>query len=192
MDFGDVLLLIFIALGLLSSLAGGKKKKTTSRVRAQRPQRRPGAAGGTSGPRRELPRRELPQLERELPRLEPSVDPSGGGPVPSQMEEILRQLGLDVGVQEEEPEVGLEVAPPAAPPVMSEGPRVVSRQEQSLEIMDGDTPQRHERFHEQYVKPLPEIDSLRRSSRAGIRLNPTSLREAIILHEILGPPKGLQ
>ena len=180
MDFGDLLLLIFVVSGLLSSLLGGKKKKTTNRVPARRPQRRPGAAGGTSRPR------------RELPRPEPSVDPSGGGPVPSQMEEILRQLGLDVGVEQEAPEVGMEVAPPPSPLVMREEPRVVSMEEQSLETMDGDTSQRHEQFHRRYVQPLDRIDSRRHLSRAGIRLNPTSLREAIILHEILGPPKGLQ
>ena len=181
MDFGDVLLLIFVVSGLLSSLIGGKKKKkTTGRAPARRPQRSPGAAGGTSRPR------------RELPRPEPSVDPSGGGPVPSQMEEILRQLGLDVGVEEEAPEVGMEVAPPPSPLVMREEPRVVSLEEQSVEAMDGDTSERHEQFHQRYVKPLDQIDSQRRPSRAGIRLNPTSLREAIILHEILGPPKGLR
>ncbi len=108
------------------------------------------------------------------------------------MEEILRQLGLDVGVEEEAPEVGMEVAPPPSPLVMREEPRVVSLAEQSVETMDGDTSMRHEQFHQSYVKPLDQIDSQRRPSRAGIRLNPTSLREAIILHEILGPPKGLQ
>ncbi len=183
MDLGDLLLLIFIVTGLLSSLAGGKKKKkkTTGRVPA-RPQRRPrpSAAGGTSRPR------------RELPHPEPSVDPSGSGPVPSQMEEILRQLGLDVGVEEAAPEAAMETAPPPSPLVTHEEPQVVSLEAPSLDIMDGDTSQRHERFHERYVKPLPPVDSRRRSSRAGIRLNPTSLREAIILHEILGPPKGLQ
>ena len=184
MDFGELLLLIFVVSGLLSSLLGGKKKKkTTNRVPARQPRPRAGAAGSTSRPR------------RELPRPEPSVDPSGGGPVPSQMEELLRQLGLDVGVEEEAPEVGMEVAPPPSPLVMREEPRVVSLEEQSLETMDGDTTQRHERFHERYVKPLarpPRFGSRRHLSRAAILLNPTSLREAIILHEILGPPKGLQ
>ena len=109
------------------------------------------------------------------------------------MEEILRQLGLDVGVEEEAPEV--EVAPPPTPLVMREEPRAAFREEKSLETMDGDTTERHERFHERYVKALaqpPRLGSRRHPSRAGIRLNATSLREAIILHEILGPPKGLQ
>lgn len=166
MDVGDILLLIFIVFGVLSSLAGGKKK-------------RKGVRGATR--------------PREVPQSEPSLDP-GAGPVPTQMEEILRQLGLDVGreaeVEEPEPAVEPEAEPHSIP--LREEPRVVSLEEEALNLPDADREQLHSEFHQKYIRPLESVDRGSRSSRARLRLNPTTLREAIILREILGPPKGLR
>ncbi len=85
MDIGDLLILIFIVSGILSSLAGSKKKKQQSRQPQRRPQQPP-----TRPP------------SREGVRSRPSLDPSHSGPVPTQMEEILRQLGLEVEPEMEE------------------------------------------------------------------------------------------
>lgn len=190
MDFGDLLLLIFIVFGLVSSLAGGKKKRkgvaqARARTRAHpdprpRPQPSPRDPGGTASP-------------REAPRPEPSLDP-GAGPVPTQMEQILRQLGLDVGQEPEveEPEPAVELAAEAQSIPLREEPRVVSREEAALNLPDADREQLHSEFREKYIRPLESVVRGSRSSRARLRLNPTTLREAIILREILGPPKGLR
>ncbi len=182
MDLGDLLLLIFIVAGLLSTLAGGKKKRKGVPQARPRPgpQRQPSPRrpGGTTGP-------------REVPQSEPSLDP-GARPVPTQMEEILRQLGLDVGPEPEEPEPAVEREPePASIPLRGE-PRVVSLEEEALNLPDADREQLHSEFHEKYIRPLESVARASRSSRARLRLNPTTLREAIILREILGPPKGLR
>ena len=182
MDVGDILLLIFIVFGVLSSLAGGKKKRKGVPQAPLRPQRQPSPPrpGGATRP-------------REVPRSEPSLDP-GAGPVPTQMEGILRQLGLDVGrepeVEEPEPAVEPEAEPHSIP--LREEPRVVSLEEEALNLPDADREQLHSEFHQKYIRPLESVDRGSRSSRARLRLNPTSLREAILLREILGPPKGLR
>ena len=186
MDFGDLLLLIFIVAGLLSTLAGGKKKRKgvpQARTRpGPRPQRQPSPRrpGGATSP-------------REPPQSEPSLDP-GVRPVPTQMEEILQQLGLDVGrepeVEEPEPAVEREAEPHSIP--LRDEPRVVSLEEEALNLPDADREQRHSEFHRKYIRPLESVGRGSRSSRARLRLNPTTLREAILLREILGPPKGLR
>lgn len=187
MDFGDLLLLIFIVAGLLSTLAGGKKKrKGVPQARSRLPrQPSPRLPDGATGPR------EVPQSE---PSLDPGARPVPTQPVPTQMEEILRQLGLDVGrepeVEEPEPAAEREAEPHSMP--LRDEPRVVSLEEEALNLPDDDREQLHSEFHEKYIRPLDPVDRGSRSSRARIRLNPTTLREAIILREILGPPKGLQ
>ena len=87
MDISDLLILIFIVSGLLSSLAGKKK----------RGQQKP----------RPLPQAPRPRPERQpvpgpgAPAPEPRVDAVDAGPVPSPMEQILQQLGLDVDPEPE-------------------------------------------------------------------------------------------
>lgn len=182
MDFGDLLFLILIGAGLLSTLLG-KKKKKLPQTRRPRPQ---------PAPRQ---RATLPERPR-VPRAEPSLDPSHSGPVPTPMEEILRQLGLEVGRHREEPEV-----PEQAPEIATVGerdavgremPRVVSLEEPSVEAIVPDTEKRHDEFHEEYVRPFRQTLIQRPVSRGHEMLNPESLRHAILMHEILGPPKGLR
>ena len=187
MDLGDLLLLIFIVSGLLSTLAGGKKKRKGA---SQAPPRPPRPRSQRQSSPRAPGERARP---REVPRPQPSLDP-GAGPVPTQMEEILRQLGLDVGrepeVEEPEPFVELEAEAQSIP--LREEPRVVSLEGESLEPLDDGGEGRHTEFHEKYIRPLESVDRRSRSSRARLRLNPATLREAILIREILGPPKGLQ
>ncbi len=165
MDIGDILILIFIVSGLLSSLAGGKKKKQQSRPPQSRPRPRPSrppsreGAGARAGPR-------------------PSLDPSHSGPVPTQMEEILRQLGLEVGPEIEEPEVVVE--------------REVVRPERPKILSVPDTEVRHAAFHDEYINPFEQTRIARPPSRGKKLLNPQSLRQAMLLREIFGPPKGMR
>ncbi len=178
MDIGDILILIFIVSGILSSLAGRKKKKSQSRPPQRRPQPQPSRPPS-----------------REGPRSRPSLDPSHSGPVPTQMEEILRQLGLEVGPEIEEPEVVVEreveeVARFDA--VGRELPRAVSLERPAQPTVVPDTEVRHTEFHDEYIDAFTQTRIERPPSRAKGLLNPQSLRQAILLREILGPPKGLR
>ena len=181
MDFGDILFMILIGSGLLSTLLG-KKKKKLPQTRRPRPQ-----------PARE--RATLPESPRR-PRIEPSLDPSHSGPVPTRMEEILRQLGLEVEQHGEEWE-----APQQAPEIAAVGerdavgremPRVVSLEEPYVEAIAPDAEERHDKFHEEYVTAFRQTRIRRAVSRGHEMLNPESLRHAILMHEILGPPKSLR
>ncbi len=182
MDFGDLLFMLLIGSGLLSTLLG-KKKKKLPQTRQPRPQ-----------PDRQIP--SLPERPR-VPRVEPSLDPSHSGPVPTRMEEILRQLGLEVEQHGEELE-----APEQAPEIATVGerdsfgremPRVVSLEEPYVdEAIVLDAEKRHDAFHEEYVTEFRQTRIQRTASRGREILNPKSLRQAILMHEILGPPKGLR
>ncbi len=183
MDFGDLLFLILIGSGLLSTLLG-KKKKKLPQTRRPRPRPQPARQRAT-----------LPERPR-VPRAEPSLDPSHSGPVPTPMEEILRQLGLEVEQHGEELE-----APEQAPEIATVGerdavgremPRVVSLEKPYVEAIAPDTEKRHDEFHEEYVRPFRQTRIRRAVSLGHEILNPKSLRHAILMHEILGPPKGLR
>ncbi len=178
MDIGDLLILILIVSGLLSSWAGSKKKKQQSRQPQRRPQPRP-----TRPP------------SREGVRSRPSLDPSHSGPVPTQMEEILRQLGLEVEPEIEELEVTVEREAEEAAQydaVRRELPRVVSLEKPVQRTVVPDTEVRHAKFHDEYIDAFAQTRIERPTSRAKDLLNPQSLRQAMLLREILGTPKGLR
>ncbi len=178
MDIGDILILIFIVSGILSSLASGKKKKRQSLP----PQRRP------------RPQSSRPP-SREAARSSPSLDPSHTGPVPTQMEEILRQLGLEVEPEVEKAEVVVEPEVEEVPryDVAGRGlPRVVSLERPARPTVVPDTEVRHTRFHDEYIDAFEQTVIERPPSHAKEMLNPRSLREAILLREILGTPKGMR
>jgi hypothetical protein len=176
-DIGDILIAIFIVSGILSSLAGGKKKK---KQQSRPPQRRP-------QPRPSLPPSREGAGAGARPR--PSLDPSHSGPVPTQMEEILRQLGLEVGPEIEEPEVVVE-----REAVRPELPKVVplERPPQRTVALDSDSEARHTKFHDEYIDAFEQTRIERPPSRGKKLLNPQSLRQAMLLREILGPPKGMR
>ena len=180
--FGEILFMLLIGSGILSSILGKKKKKS--------PQ--------TSRPRPQPARQEATLPERpRVPRVEPSLDPSHSGPVPSRMEEILRQLGLEVEPRGEEAEV-----PEQAPEIATVGerdsfgremPRVVSLEEPYVdEAVVPDAQKRHDEFQKEYVREFRQTRIERTASRGREILNPKSLRQAILMHQILGPPKGLR
>jgi len=180
-DFGDLLFFILIASGLLSTLLGKKKKKL-----AQTRQRRPQPARQTAT---------LPERPR-VPPVEPSLTPSHSGPVPTPMEEILRQLGLEVerhGEELEAPEQAPEIAAVGEHDAVGrEMPGVVPLEEPYVEAIVPDTEKRHDEFHKEYVRTFRQTVIQRPVSLGHEMLNPKSLRHAILMHEILGPPKGLR
>ncbi len=207
MDFGDLVIIIFIVSGILSTL--GRKKKPQGKARPQArprprqaqfpPQRRAESTrGAETTPSRAGPGAPEPRA--------PSP-PARESAAPATMEDILRQLGLDTGPQ---PEVELEPAPEPEPEpeplpqvrevptrlprdrVGREIPQVLSLEDESIDAVADRAGPRHREFHERYVKPFRETDIDKAPSRARLRLNPRSLREAVILKEILGPPKGMQ
>jgi hypothetical protein len=191
-DFGDLIILLFIVTSILSSLVGGKKKQQAKKRPQARPRPRPV---------------QLPQQRRV------ESAPAGGASTPAPppretetaqtMEDILRQLGLDVG-PEPEPEFEPEPEPVPEPVVRDETPRlerdrvgreipqVRSLEDNTAEVVADRAGPVHRQFHEQYVKPFEQTRIEEPRSRARIHLNPRSLREAVILKEILGPPKGMQ
>ncbi len=184
MDIGDILIAIFIVSGILSSLAGGKKKKKKQQSRP--PQRRP-----PSRPSRP-PSRETAGAGA---RRRPSLDPSHSGPVPTQMEEILRQLGLEVGPEIEEPEVVVEreVEEIARHDAFGrEHRQIVSLERPAQPTVVPDTEARHAEFHDEYIDAFEQTRIARPPSRGKKLLNPQSLRQAMLLREILGTPKGLR
>ncbi len=180
-DIGNLLILIFIVSGILSSLMG-KKKKQPSRQSQRPPQPRPSrppsrdAAGAGA-------------------RTRPSLDPSHAGPVPTQMEEILRHLGLEVEPETEELEVAVEREAEEAArydAVRRELPRVVSLEKPVQRTVVPNTETRHTEFHDEYIDAFEQTSIERPTSRAKDLLNPQSLRQAMLLREILGPPKGMR
>jgi hypothetical protein len=71
-------------------------------------------------------------------------------------------------------------------------PRAVSLEEPAKPTVVPDTEERHDEFHEDYVRAFRATRIARPASRAQEMLSPESLRQAILFREILGPPKGLR
>ena len=199
MDIGDILVLIFILSGIVSSFFGGKKPQTKGK--------------------RPLPPRPRPRPQTRAPQRQSSGS-STTTPAPAEepatvsMNDILRELGLPVEVEQEsttatkEPEIPdepfqstpevAETPPPVTPPVYDsvgrpmprvrslEGPTIESR---SYEELTPRSEARHQAFHDQFVRPL-KPPKRRRPRRHPLR--PDNLREAILFQEILGTPKGLR
>jgi hypothetical protein len=64
----------------------------------------------------------------------------------------------------------------------------------SLEALEPDRAEEHDRFHKEYVEPPPPVPGRRRAEsyrRARLELSRKGLRQAFIMKEVLGPPKGL-
>lgn len=82
----------------------------------------------------------------------------------------------------------VEIEPYVHQPPVREAPKVVS-----LEKTYFDAESRHNRFHER-LEELPPAAAVRsrRPTRASGLLDNDDLRQAIIMNEVLGPPRGLQ
>ncbi len=76
-------------------------------------------------------------------------------------------------------------APPSPPP---SPPQVVS-----LEALEVDRTAEHARFHERYVvRPVPNVRHQQQAPLAALMQDGSELRRAIILSEVLGPPRALR
>jgi hypothetical protein len=100
------------------------------------------------------------------------------------MERILRDLGFDAVRVEDEPEPQVVVSSEVPPP--REFPKAVS-----LERLDVEPEARHDKFHDQYIRPVEAPEGTHVRSRAQRYVNAESLRDAVLRMEILGRPKGL-
>jgi hypothetical protein len=176
-------LIILAALIFLSSLFGRKKKKPGGRApqtpRAPRP--RPEVAAAT----REASAREQPHhvVPTDRPKLEPRKQAGSF----REFFELLQQQAE--AATRGEPLV-LEQVPDASPPP----PEPVRRElppPPALETLEGAGEESHERFHDQYIRPL-DAPSRKLSPRFILPRNPVSLKRAVIWSEILGRPKGME
>ena len=64
----------------------------------------------------------------------------------------------------------------------------------SLETLEEAGTTSHKRFHDLYMEPAPIMEKPKRDrfTRARLELRGRSLREAFVLKEVLGPPKGME
>lgn len=134
------------------------------------------------------------------------MGPERRPPVLSEMESILRELGLEVERRREAeagagprtpvewqpvPPPGEQDLPPGAsvpPPPMPAIPE--ARATAVSEIEGGE--ERHEAFHRRYMGPTARAARVSAPRlRRRLRLTRRALRDAVIWREILGPPKGL-
>ena len=165
MDIGDIIFILIMGLGFLSSIGGARKKKRNQQL----PKPRLPDAGSPPQPARKS--RLAEARERAL----------------SQMEELLRDLeGGEKPPAQPTPEPQEQPAEEttAAPvPLTRELPSSVPT------VRDGTL---HKEFHDKYIQPLTELDARSTIPRSTRYLSPQSLRKAVLLREIFGPPKGLQ
>lgn len=180
MDIGDLIFLILLGIGFLSSLGGAKKRRTkqgSPRPAQPRPERHPAAT--SRAPDGQPSRKSRLQEARNR--------------VKSQMQDLLRELE-----QQSQPPLPAPPVPGEIPqrkqvpaPASRTGPLAV----ESLEVIGDEIEIRevlHKEFHKKYMSPVS--DPARRSGRPRVRrlMGHRSLREAVVLTEILGPPKSLQ
>ncbi|MDH5805488.1 MAG: hypothetical protein OEZ54_09960 [Gemmatimonadota bacterium] len=190
MGFEDLIVLILVGSGLLSSVFGGKKGKAAQE-------------------------RKAPQT-RSRQNIDRERQPNAGGTGNPQMDEILRQLGFEAPSKPKPTEApARELQPrkassadlfePLTQPktkVKQPSHQVAARlrpepQIVSLEPVDYSTEEvrsnkRHTAFHDQFVRPVDTSSPKKKGTRIGHLLSTSSLKQGIILREILGPPKGLE
>lgn len=120
---------------------------------------------------------DLEDLFRETPP-EPRPEP---GPAPAPRPEPLPTPRSEPRVQLPERPLPAPVPPPRAEPVVV-----------SLEALEIDRAAEHRRFHDAYVRSTPPARvEPRRPVAVGFR-SPRELRRALVLSEVLGPPRSLR
>lgn len=197
MDIGDLIFLLLIGFGFISSLLGGGKKKRRTPPRPPPPQRPPEAVQARS--------RAVDQMERLLEELQLRA----GGPPRGTAGAVA---GRDVEIEGAPDDYDAYAEGWGSPPPESEAvsledavPEAVSLEEipppPYREILERPLPpsirpvdaRSHRRFHDRYVEPTGKTRGRRRSvARARKHLKAGTLREAVLLREILGPPKSLR
>ncbi len=164
---GDLFeIIIFVSIFLLSLMFGRKKKRAASgtRTRVQSPRQAVSRARPRPSPR-PLPRRPAPD------QVHPFAEPLGSRAIAEQILEQFRAA----------------IEPP--PPPES----VADDEAQSVETLEPAGRASHERFHERYVDSTPSAPpAVTKPRRSPLVLRPSTMRQAIIWREVLGPPKGLE
>lgn len=95
------------------------------------------------------------------------------------------EIGGTLGTEDIPPTERTLELPPLQPRTQ---PRVVS-----LEALEIDRAAEHKRFHDRFVAPAPPAMRPRRGVRSFSALrNPREIRRAIILAEVLGPPRAIR
>ena len=178
--FTMVLFGIFILFGLLSA---ARKKKSPPGPSPGRP-RRPRTV---APPRPRVPRSPTGPVARtgaQRPRTAPPTPPTPARPGPESTGRGLAEELFDL--------LRGQVEQIEDKPVIVEPPEPVA-EARSLETLEPEGRASHQRFHDLYVDETPTPPPGRVEVRRRFRLGTSRqrLRDAIVMNEILGPPKGL-
>jgi len=176
----DLVNLIIIGLVALFALMSGKKRKKPPPAP---PPRRPVRAARPTPQERPRPVSTAVRDRKPVagvPDRAKTAEPAR----PRDLAEELLQF-LQGRVPQTQP-AAPAVTPPEALPEPDEA--------RSLERLEGADAETHKRFHELYMEPAPALDAPKsgRFTKARLELRGKSLREAFVLKEVLGPPKGME
>ena len=171
----DLIQLLFFAALIMFGLLARKKKKPPI---VQKPR-----------PRQVQPR---PSPERRVAEAAPVAESRAESEPARQgglAEELFKMLQQQVEPVERE-------IPPAPPE-----PAFIEREFETLETLEPAGTTSHDRFHELYVEELPDESppqphvapySDRAERKERLALTRKKLQNAVIMKEILGPPKGIE
>lgn len=196
---GDLIEVVILAgIFLLSALLGGKKKKrgapTAPAARAPQVRRGPagGAAGGVAARPAQRPQVRAPHQASVTPGPSMGSAPARRTERPRSPESMVRDL-VELLAEQQHARTAPSAPQRPEPPIRREAvPGIEATQVEaiSLETLEPAGGASHERFHERYIRALPEV---RRRARHPLVLavdDRTAVRKAIVWAEILGPPKG--
>lgn len=176
--------LIFFGLLILFGLMSGRRKKKAPPVQ---PRARPRAAqASTVRPERvgvSPPRAVLPENAAAAQRASVSPVRAEPPPRPHDLAQELFELLQGRGP-----------VPTGVPPRAVAVPAPEPEEAVSLEVLEPDTEQRHQKFHDRYVlePPAEKPSELKIFRRTQLALSQRSLRQALVMKEVLGLPKGLE
>jgi hypothetical protein len=174
-------LIIFGVLILLSTLFGGKKKKSPGARPPSGPRPEP-----RTQPRPDLPaQRTMPTPQADRPREVATLPLSQVAKKPETFRDLFELLQQQAEPAARGPELVVEDAPPPPPP------HTRTRRNESIETPVPAGEARHERFHDKYVRPL-EAPAVKSPPRFVVPRGPKSLKQAVVWSEILGSPKGME
>ena len=172
----ELVQLIFFAAIILFAMLGRKRKK---RPPLQEPtQPRPTVRT----------ERTMPTQSRFVPRRDEAEAQSA--PVKSAQQRPEKKRGIAEELLEmlqQRIEVPEEPSPPPEPVAVESVP-------ESLETLEPDGAERHERFHELYVDKQSGAQPYQEREARGQRLELSrkKLQQAFIMKEVIGPPKGIE
>lgn len=181
----DLVQLIFFGLLILFGLLSGrrKKKKTPPVQTRARPRTPPPSTVRPDRAAAAAPRAALPEGAAAGQRGSTSPVSAEPPPRPRDLAQELFDLLQGRGpVQTSEPRHAVAVTEPEPEEAVS------------LEVLEPDTAARHREFHDRYVGQPPgeKPSEPKVFRRAQLELSRRSLKQAFVMKEVLGPPKGLE